>query len=195
MAPQDDLRDPAKNYNPRAGELVHFDILDRLNFAAYNNPPCWSYFKKFAEHLAQSYKQLKTVFDGTLLGTFANAKAVDNIIACYKKELFRGPGARPTTSQRGDQEAEGTVKGIGYSIDNFDDASSKAVKDFYKDYTVTADNCSANQLIGASYFFPGNSLSMPAGIIQVPILNPENLEFVNYTVSALLADARMRQVI
>ncbi|KAG0067121.1 hypothetical protein BGZ89_006467 [Linnemannia elongata] len=33
---------------------------------------------------------------------------------------------------------------------------------------------------------------MPAGIIQVPILHPENLEFVNYTVSALLADARTR---
>lgn len=134
---------------------------------------------------------------------------MENVLASYGKSFPTLAWLDKTTREGALKKLKAIVQLIGYSTDAPDVASSKSLDEYYKGYTVAANDYFGNQLkysvwstsdsfrqlplpvnkntmgmvpstVNAYYSPSFNSINFPAGILQLPFFNVENPEYVNY---------------
>ncbi|KAG0302166.1 hypothetical protein BGZ97_002475 [Linnemannia gamsii] len=134
---------------------------------------------------------------------------IENVLGSYGKSFPTLAWLDKTTREGAMKKLKAIVQLVGYSTDAPDVASSKALDEYYKGYTVAANDYFGNQLkysvwsafdtfrqlplpvnkntmgmvpstVNAYYSPSSNSINFPAGILQLPFFNVENPEYVNY---------------
>ncbi|KAK3840046.1 MAG: hypothetical protein JOS17DRAFT_725821 [Linnemannia elongata] len=134
---------------------------------------------------------------------------MENVLASYEKTFPTLKWLDTTTRDGAIKKLKAIVQLVGYSTDAPDVASSKALDEYYKDYTVAVNDYFGNQLsysvwktmntfrglslpvnkntmlmvpatVNAYYDPFSNSINFPAGILQMPFFNVENPEYINY---------------
>ncbi|KAF8931453.1 hypothetical protein BGZ47_011839 [Haplosporangium gracile] len=134
---------------------------------------------------------------------------IENVLASYGKSFPTLKWLDKTTRDGAIKKLKAIVKSVGYSTDAPDVASSKALDEYFKGYTVAANDYFGNQFeysvwsamntfrqlplpvnrnsmgmvpatVNAYYSPSSNSINFPAGILQLPFFNIENPEYINY---------------
>lgn len=134
---------------------------------------------------------------------------IDNISSAYGETFNTAAWLDKPSRDGAIKKLKGIVKAIGYSIHDPDDTSSKSLDAYYKNYPIAANDYFGNQLnysvwLAAHSFalvnLPVNReemfelvtrangsnspfynlINIPAGILQDPVFNLENPEYVNY---------------
>ncbi|KAK3840063.1 MAG: hypothetical protein JOS17DRAFT_798110 [Linnemannia elongata] len=134
---------------------------------------------------------------------------MENLLGSYGKSFPNLKWLDKTTRDGAIKKLKAIVQLVGYSTDAPDVASSKALDEYYKDYTVTVNDFFGNQfkylvwmatstfrqlplpvnknsmsvvpaIVNAYYSRSSNSINFPAGILQLPFFNVENPEYINY---------------
>jgi endothelin-converting enzyme len=145
---------------------------------------------------------------------------IDNIIATYEKNFNTTAWLDKTTRDGAIKKLRSIAFAIGYSTHDPDGASSKSLDTFYKTYPVTANDYFGNQFNyfawsatlsysqllqpvnredmyehvsseAASNSFWFNMINIPAGILQDPVFNLENPEYLNYGSAGVIAAHEM----
>ncbi|KAF9154692.1 hypothetical protein BG015_000220 [Linnemannia schmuckeri] len=134
---------------------------------------------------------------------------MENVLASYGKSFPTLKWLDKTTRDGAIKKLKAIVQLVGYSTDAPDVASSKALDEYFKGYTVAANDYFGNQFkysgwsatdtfrqlplpvnknsmsmvpatVNAYYSPSSNSINFPAGILQLPFFNVENPEYINY---------------
>ncbi|KAF9545334.1 hypothetical protein EC957_011088 [Mortierella hygrophila] len=134
---------------------------------------------------------------------------IENVLASYGKAFPTLKWLDKTTRDGAIKKLKAIVQLVGYSTDAPDVASSKALDEYYKDYTVATNDYFGNQFkhsvwsavdtfrqlplpvnknsmgmvpstVNAYYNPSFNSINFPAGILQLPFFHVENPEYINY---------------
>ncbi|KAK5796897.1 hypothetical protein F5H01DRAFT_385459 [Linnemannia elongata] len=134
---------------------------------------------------------------------------IQNVLSSYGKTFPTLKWLDKITRDGAIKKLKAIVQLVGYSTDAPDVASSKALDEYYKDYTVSADDYFGNRFrysvwsatdgfsklslpvnknsmgmvpstVNAYYSPSSNSINFPAGILQLPFFNVENPEYINY---------------
>lgn len=134
---------------------------------------------------------------------------IDNISSAYEKTFNTAAWLDKPSRDGAIKKLKGIAKAIGYSTHDPDDTSSKFLDAYYKNYPIAANDYFGNQLNyfvwSAAHSFSlvnlpvnreeiyelvtrangsnnpfYNVINIPAGILQDPVFNLENPEYVNY---------------
>ncbi|KAF9154690.1 hypothetical protein BG015_000218 [Linnemannia schmuckeri] len=134
---------------------------------------------------------------------------IETAMATYKSNLTTVKWLDQYSRNGAIKKLKAMAKAVGYSTNSPNATSSLSLNEFYKDYTIVADNYFANQLkyslwsaaksfaqltlphdreamnvppgdVFGSYMASENSIKLGAGILQMPFFHVENPEYVNY---------------
>ncbi|KAK3838096.1 MAG: hypothetical protein J3R72DRAFT_402781 [Linnemannia gamsii] len=134
---------------------------------------------------------------------------IDNILASYEKDFPTLDWLEMATSNEAIKKVKGVVQSIGYSTEDPDVTSPQSLEEYYKDYTVSANEYFTNQLqysiwkisnqfnhlnrpthrnamsmvpatVNAYNLQSSNSISFAAGILRMPYFHVDNPEYMNY---------------
>ncbi|KAG0276201.1 hypothetical protein BGZ95_007856 [Linnemannia exigua] len=140
---------------------------------------------------------------------------INNTITSFVKEFSALTWFDKETLEGAIKKVKAVALGVGYSIESPNVASSKLLDEYYKGYTVDANNYFSNQLqsytwsvansfsqlplpvkraakastpttVGAYSNYRLNAIIMPAGYLQGIYFNLENPEYINYGVGGHL---------